>query len=62
MHDVCDRFKEKNTREIEDAAHNESPWKKTSLLEKIDYELAINDSDCLVEKEEIELMSRIAGN
>ena len=62
MHDVCDRFKEKNTREIEDAAHNESPWKKRSLLEKIDYELAINDSDCLVEKEEIELMSRIAGN
>lgn len=62
MHKVCERFKNKTAKEIKDAAHRESPWKKTSLLEIIPYQLAADDNDCLVEKEEIELLFKISNN
>lgn len=53
---VCQKFGDKNTKFIEDASHNEAPWKQTSLLEDIPYSLAACDSDCCVSKEELELM------
>lgn len=62
MHKVCERFKDKNTKEIVDASHNEAPWRKTSLLETIPYQLATDDNDCLVEKEEIELLLKISND
>jgi len=62
MYKVCERFKDKTTKEIKDAAHNEAPWRKTSHLETIPYELAASDKDCLVEKEEIELLMKISNN
>lgn len=52
---VCLRFGDKNTKFIENASHKESPWQKTSLLQVIPYELAAEDSDSEVSKEEIEL-------
>ena len=51
---VCIRFGDKNTQNIEDASHQEAPWKETSLLEKIPYTLATKDSDCITSKEQIE--------
>jgi len=56
---VCNRFCNKNTKEIEDASHKEAPYSKTKSLEAIPYELAAEDSDCLVSKEEIKLLSEI---
>jgi uncharacterized phage-associated protein len=52
---ICARFGDKNTKYIEDASHDEAPWKNTNLLDKIPYELATKDSDCLVSEEEITL-------
>jgi len=62
MYKVCEKFKDKTTKEIEDSSHNEAPWRKTSLLEIIPYQLAVDDNDCLVEKEEIELLLKISDN
>ena len=59
---VCMRFGTKNTKYIEDVSHEEAPWKMTSLLDNIPYTLAINDKDCVVSKEEIELFSKIYPN
>ena len=59
---VCMRFGTKNTKHIEDVSHEEAPWKMTSLLDNIPYTLAINDKDCVVSKEEIELFSKIYPN
>ena len=56
---ICLRFGDKNTKFVEDASHEESPWKETSLLDEIPYTLALNDSDCLVSREEIELMMKL---
>lgn len=56
---ICKRFGDKNTKYIEDVAHNEAPWKGTQLLDEIPYTMAVLDSDCLVEKEEIELLQNI---
>lgn len=55
LNKVCVRFGDKNTKTIEDASHDETPWKKTNLLDKISYELAAEDPDCHVTKEEISL-------
>lgn len=57
---VCKRFANSNTQTIEDASHNEAPWKETQMLENIPYALAARDVDCLVSKEEIELASLIS--
>ena len=56
------RFGTKNTKHIEDVSHEEAPWKMTNLLDNIPYTLAINDKDCVVSKEEIELFSKIYPN
>lgn len=56
---VCDRFGGKNTQFIENASHDESPWTNTNFLDEIPYTLAVDDEDCLVSKEEIELMQLI---
>lgn len=52
---VCIRFGDKNTKFIEDASHRESPWQKTTILQVIPYELAAEDPDSEVSREEIEL-------
>lgn len=56
---VCARFGNKNTQYIEQASHEEAPWKETNLLNEIPYTLAANDNDCLVTKEEIDLLLNI---
>lgn len=53
---VCLRFGDKNTKYIEDESHKESPWKETNLFDQIPYSLAAEDSDCLVEKDVIDLL------
>jgi uncharacterized phage-associated protein len=52
---VCVKYGDKNTQYLEDASHNEAPWKNTTFLQQIPYELAAEDPDCQVSKEEIEL-------
>lgn len=59
LNSVCERFGNQNTKYIEDASHEEAPWRMTALLEQIPYSLAANDRDCRVTKEEIELLSEI---
>lgn len=56
---VCAKFGKKNTKYIEDASHNEAPWKKTKLLDNIPYSLAAEDNDCKMTGEELELLSVI---
>lgn len=56
---VCVRYSNKNTKYIEDASHNEAPWKKTNLLDDIPYSLASEDDDCKMTKEELELLNVI---
>ncbi|MFH1129118.1 MAG: Panacea domain-containing protein [Patescibacteria group bacterium] len=54
--EVCKKFGDKNTKYIEEASHNESPWKETKFLGLIPYALAANDPDCIARKEEIEMI------
>lgn len=56
---VCLQFGDTNTKYIEDASHKEAPWRKTELLEEIPYNLAAEDSDCKMTKEELELLDVI---
>lgn len=56
---VCMRFGDKNTKFIEDASHNEAPWRETRLLDKIPYSLAAKDNDCVVSEEEINCLINI---
>lgn len=59
LEEVCRKYGAKNTKYIEDASHNESPWSDTSLLEEIPYALAASDKDCFVDKEAIELLEEL---
>jgi len=59
MKNVCIRFADKNTKEIEEASHKEATWIETDLLEVIPYSLAAKDSDCKISKEDIDLMMKI---
>ena len=56
LNKICLKFGNKNTKYIEDVSHNESPWKQTNFLDKIPYNLAVNDLDCQVTEEEINLL------
>ena len=60
LKEVSKRFKNSNSDEIELASHRESPWKKTSYTESIDYSLASGDRDSKFTKEEIELLLETA--
>ena len=57
---VCARFGAVSTKDIEEASYLEAPWRNTNELEKIPYTLAAEDSDCLVEREDIELLSAVS--
>jgi uncharacterized phage-associated protein len=59
LKEVCIRFGDKNTKNIEDSSHNEAAWQKTNLLDPIPYTLASDDKDCRVSKEELELLEKI---
>ncbi len=56
---ICLRFGDKNTKYIEDASHEEAPWKETSALDTISYTLAAKDNDCLVSEKDIELLLKL---
>lgn len=58
---VCHRFGNKTTKDVEEAAHKEAPWRETRLLETISYTLATKDDDCLVSEEEIKAILSIAS-
>ncbi|MEK7077155.1 MAG: hypothetical protein AAB967_02895 [Patescibacteria group bacterium] len=60
MREVCEIFKESTGKQIEDASHYESAWLKTKLGESIPYTLGAEDSDSFVEKEDIEIATKIA--
>jgi len=59
LEETAKRFADATTNEIEEASHNESPWKMTRRKELIPYYLAAFDSDAKVSKEEIALMTSI---
>lgn len=61
LDNVCRRFSNKTGKYIEDASHKESAWSKTDELENIPYTLAVDDPDCLVEKDEIKLALAVMG-
>lgn len=62
LNEVCSRFGDKNTKFIEEASHQESPWKKTRELQKIPYYLSSDDPDCATSKEELMLMEKMYFN
>ncbi len=53
LNKVCIKFGDKNTKQIEEASHQEAPWKETKMFDTIPYSLAAKDSDCLVSEENI---------
>lgn len=57
--EVCRRFSNYSTDQIMRASHKEAPWLMTRELEMIPYQLAAEDPDCVVSKQDIELMSKI---
>jgi uncharacterized phage-associated protein len=61
LQSVCERFKDKTGKFIEERSHEESAWRLTSELEDIPYTLAVNDPDCLISKEDIELALSVMG-
>jgi uncharacterized phage-associated protein len=62
LQEVCARFGDKNTKFIEKASHEESPWKKTEELQRIPYYLSSDDADCLIPKDELMLMEKMYFN
>lgn len=60
LKEVCTRFGNATTKTIEDASHEESPWKLTKETEEIPYTLAAKDQDCLVEARDIELLTTLS--
>lgn len=56
---ICVRYGDKNTAYIENASHREASYRKTSMLETIPYTIAAEDEDCLVDKEDIELLLKV---
>ena len=61
LESVCARFADKTAKFIEDRSHEEAAWSQTSELEDISYTLAVEDPDCRVNKEEIELSLAVMG-
>lgn len=59
LKEICRRFKDHSTQQIKDVSHKEAPWRLTNELEMIPYELAAEDPDCVVEKKDIQLLSKI---
>lgn len=57
---VVHRYGRVNTKTIEDESHREAPWKRTRLKGDIPYSLAVEYEDCIVEKEEIDLLMKIS--
>ena len=60
LDEVCKKFFSSTGKNIEDASHQEAGWLMTRELESIPYTLAVNDSDCLVDKEDIETLLEIS--
>lgn len=59
LEEVCAKYGDETTDTIIKASHKEAPWLLTEETEKIPYSLAANDEDCLVKKEDIELLTSI---
>lgn len=59
LEEVCARFGNKTTKAIEDASHNEAPWRLTKETQEIPYTLAAQDADCLVEEKDIRLLAAL---
>jgi uncharacterized phage-associated protein len=60
LEEVCKKFFSSTGKSIEDASHKEAGWLMTNELANIPYTLAVNDLDCLVEKEDIETLLEIS--
>lgn len=59
LKEVCQRFGNHSTKQIVDVSHKEASWRLTKELEAIPYSLATEDPDCIVEKEDIELLNKL---
>jgi uncharacterized phage-associated protein len=57
---VCVRFGSKTTREVEQASHDEAPWKETKYLQTIPYALAARDKDSRLSEEELALLDAVS--
>ncbi len=62
MAEICQRFKDKPSRFIEEASHKEAAFSLTGETENISYELAAIDPDCIVTREDIRLSMEVMGN
>jgi len=61
LEEICKRFGNKNMKFIEDASHEEAPWKESGMYQAIPYQLAAHDSDCQVDVEDIDLAMQISN-
>lgn len=58
---IVKKYKDSKKEIIMNDSHKEAPWKCTKFLQEIPYTMASKDKDCRVDREEIELMLRIAN-
>ena len=56
---ITNRYRTKGAWELVNISHKQAPWLKTNELDEIPYYLAAQDDDCLVEEQDIKLLSQI---
>jgi|AntAceMinimDraft_18_1070375.scaffolds.fasta_scaffold02673_9 uncharacterized phage-associated protein len=59
---ICKRFYNSNARQMEESSHQEAAWKDTKFKEKISYSLALQDKDCRVDKEKMDISMKIINS
>lgn len=59
---ICKRFYNSNAKQMEEASHQEAMWKKTKFKETIPYSLALQDKDCQVDKEKMDISIKIINS
>lgn len=57
LKEISTKFKDTSTSAIEEMSHEEAPWKLTSELQYIPYELALKNADSNISAEELRLLS-----
>lgn len=59
LESVSKQFANRSAREMVQLAHAQAPWLETKELDEIHYTLAAHDNDCLVDEEDIQLLSQL---
>ena len=59
---TCKRFYNSNAKQMEEASHQEAAWRESKFKEIIPYSLALQDKDCRVDKEKMDISMKIMNS